>query len=324
VSSASFPSIIVNADNPGIERTARVIANGGLVAFPTETVYGLGANARDDRAVAQIFEAKNRPRFNPLIVHVPTMEDARRLAEFDDRAEEIANAFWPGPLSIVLPRRADAGLSFLVSAGLNTIALRVPDSELARELLTVAQCPIAAPSANRSGEVSPTTAEHVAQSLPEPGDKGPSLILDGGPCSVGLESTVVDLSEPMASLLRPGGITREDLACHLGTLVVADSDDTAPRSPGMMTRHYAPATPLRINATTAEPGEALLGFGDNANDAIYNLSPDGNLTEAAANLFAMLRDLDNGTHAGIAVAPIPKHGLGQAINDRLKRAAKKE
>ena len=324
MSAASFPSIIVNADDAGIHRTARVIADGGLVAFPTETVYGLGANARDDQAVAQIFEAKNRPRFNPLIVHVPTMEDARRLAEFDDRAEEIANAFWPGPLSIVLPRREDAGLSFLVSAGLNTIALRVPDSELARELLTVAQCPIAAPSANRSGEVSPTTAEHVAQSLPEPGDKGPSLILDGGPCSVGLESTVVDLSEPMASLLRPGGITREDLACHLGTLVVADNDDTAPRSPGMMTRHYAPATPLRINATTAEPGEALLGFGDNANDAIYNLSPDGNLTEAAANLFAMLRDLDNGTHAGIAVAPIPKHELGQAINDRLKRAAKKE
>ena len=321
--STAFPSIIVSADNAGIERTARVIAEGGLVAFPTETVYGLGANARDDHAVAQIFEAKNRPRFNPLIVHVPTMGDARRLAQFDDRAEEIANAFWPGPLSIVLQRRADAGLSFLVSAGLNTIALRIPDNELAKKLLTEAQCPIAAPSANRSGEVSPTTAEHVAQSLPEPGDKGPSLILDGGPCGVGLESTVIDLSEPMPSLLRPGGITREELAGYLGKLVVAGNDDTAPRSPGMMTRHYAPATPLRINAIAARADEALLGFGDNANEAIHNLSPDGNLTEAAANLFAMLRSLDNGAYAGIAVAPIPEHGLGQAINDRLKRAAKK-
>ena len=322
--STAFPSIIVSADNAGIERTARIIAEGGLVAFPTETVYGLGANARDDHAVAQIFEAKNRPQFNPLIVHVPTMGDARRLAQFDDRAEEIANAFWPGPLSIVLPRRVDAGLSFLVSAGLNTIALRMPDNELAKKLLTEAQCPIAAPSANKSGEVSPTTAEHVTQSFPEPGDKGPSLILDGGPCGVGLESTVIDLSEPVPSLLRPGGITREELAGYLGPLAVASNDDTAPRSPGMMTRHYAPATPLRINALAARPDEALLGFGDNANEAIHNLSPDGNLTEAAANLFAMLRSLDNGAYAGIAVVPIPEYGLGQAINDRLKRATKKD
>mgnify|MGYP001177380199 FL=1 len=304
-------------------RAAGIIAGGGLVAFPTETVYGLGANALDDKAVAQIFEVKNRPNFNPLIIHISSISDALRLAEFDDRAEKVANAFWPGPLSIVLPRRVDSKVSFLASAGLDTIALRMPANKVAQKLLAAAQCPIAAPSANRSGEVSPTMAEHVAQSFSESGNKGPSLILDGGPCCVGLESTVVDLSAETASLLRPGGITQEILADNLGTLALAGSDDNAPRSPGMMTRHYAPASSLRINATTAGPSEAFLGFGDNAEGAIHNLSPDSNLTEAAANLFAMIRDLDNGTYEGIAVASIPEYGLGQAINDRLKRAAKK-
>lgn len=312
---------IAPADKDSVSRAARALAAGELVAFPTETVYGLGADATNERAVAKIFAAKGRPRFNPLIVHVPDLAAARSIAEFNSRAEAVAKAFWPGPLSVVLPRRSGSGLSLLVSAGLDTVAIRIPGDDLARELLTAAGRPVAAPSANASGEVSPTAARHVAQSLPGPDDGGPGLILDAGPCGVGLESTVIDLSGGQPAILRPGGVTAEDLRVQLGALPMAGVDDAAPKSPGMLSRHYAPKTPLRMDATARQPDEALLGFGPDYADATVNLSPSANLTEAAANLFAMLRDLDGQAHTAIAVAPVPDHGLGAAINDRLRRAA---
>lgn len=300
---------------------AAILTQGGLVAFPTETVYGLGADARNDQAVASIFAAKNRPQFNPLIVHVRDLESAATYAEFDDRARALAALHWPGPLTMVLPRRADCGLSLLVSAGLDTVALRVPGHSTAQALLSAFDGPIAAPSANASGAVSPTRAEHVAQSL---GDKV-DLIIDDGPCAIGLESTVVDVSGETICVLRHGAVTLEDLNAEFGTVADATGDaDGATKSPGMLARHYATNQPLRLDAKSAAPNEAYLAFGDHAPTnaaATKNLSPSGDLTEAAANLFALLRALDQPQYAAIAVAPIPDRGLGRAINDRLRRAA---
>lgn len=297
-----------------IGEAGRLLRAGRLVAFPTETVYGLGADATDDSAVAAVFAAKDRPRFNPLIVHVGDIEAARSIVAFNERAEVLARAFWPGPLTLVLPRRTGSRLSLLVSAGLDSVAVRVPDHSVARALLDAAGRTVAAPSANASGRISPTTAAHVAESLGE----HVAMILDGGPCRVGLESTVVDLLCDTPVLLRPGGLSAEAVEAVIGPLAPPGSGPA--RSPGMQSRHYAPRLPLRLNAREPWPGEALLGFGPDSKQATLNLSLSGNLQEAAANLFAMLRDLDAGGHAGVAVNPIPETGLGEAINDRLRRA----
>jgi len=292
-----------------VTHAAELIRQGKLVAFPTETVYGLGCDATNDRAVAAVFEAKGRPQFNPLIVHVRDRNEAEIIGTFDGRARSLADRFWPGPLSLVLPRRAEGKVSLLATAGLDTVAVRAPAHPLARELLAAARVPIAAPSANRSGEVSPTRAEHVTVAA--------DMVLDGGPCRIGLESTVLDLTGAQPAILRPGAVTAEEIAALIGPLA---PPGTEIRSPGMLARHYATRLPLRLEAREARPGEALLGFGPAARTAL-NLSPEGDLVEAAANLFAMMRALDNPPHTGIAVMPIPSHGLGAAINDRLRRAA---
>lgn len=310
-------SRIAAATDSAIAEAAEHLRAGRLVAFPTETVYGLGGDATNDTAVAGIFEAKGRPRFNPLIVHVPDAGAAGVLVEMDGRAHRVADAFWPGPLTLVLPRRADCALSLLVSAGLDSVAVRVPAHPLAQRLLREARRPVAAPSANRSGAISPTRAEHVLESLGE----RVALILDGGPCLVGVESTVLDLTGPVPTILRPGGVTRDDLEAVLGPVAESTgADEQAPRSPGQLLSHYAPDRPVRLNAGGAESGEALLGFGGTP-QADADLSPAGDLKEAAANLFAMLRTLDRPPFTGIAVAPVPDTGLGRAINDRLTRAA---
>jgi len=308
---------ILSASDDAIGLAAAALAAGRLVAFPTETVYGLGGDATSDRAVAAIFEAKGRPSFNPLIAHVNSLEAAARLVEIGPDARALAERFWPGPLTLVLPRRPDSPISLLASAGLETVAVRVPAHPVALALLQAAGLPVAAPSANRSGAVSPTTARHVAQCL---GGRV-SLILDGGPCRVGVESTVLDLTGARPALLRPGGLAAEILEAALGRPLLRSTDSPdAPRSPGQLASHYAPAAPVRLNAETAGPGEVLLGFGP-AGDAALNLSAAGDLEEAAANLFAMLRALDRPGVGGVAVMPIPEHGLGLAINDRLRRAA---
>ena len=304
-----------------VSEAARLLRAGELVAFPTETVYGLGADATNDHAVAGIFAAKGRPRFNPLIVHVPDLATARALAVFDARAEQIAERFWPGPLSLVLPRARNCSVSLLASAGLETLAIRMPAHPLALALLRETGRPLAAPSANRSGRVSPTDAAHVLEEL---GGRI-AAVLDGGSAILGIESTVLDLSEATPTLLRPGAVTREDLAALIGPVVTPQSTDAAPRSPGMLESHYAPHLPLRLDVTEARPGEALLAFGpDAAPDGFAEmrwLSRSGDLTEAAANLFSSLRALDRPDFTGIAVMAIPERGLGVAINDRLRRAA---
>ncbi|MFP5468606.1 MAG: L-threonylcarbamoyladenylate synthase [Alphaproteobacteria bacterium] len=308
------------ANAMAIREAAALIRAGSLVAFPTETVYGLGADARNEHAVAAIFAAKGRPQFNPLIVHVRDLAAARELAEFDALSLQLAEHFWPGPFTLVLPRRAGCGLSLLVSAGLDTVALRVPAHPVAQNLLSEAGCPIAAPSANISGRISPTQAAHVAAEL---GDKV-AMILDGGACAAGLESTVVQVRDGKAFLLRPGSVTRAQIAAIAGTVETGADAPDAPQSPGQLASHYAPNLPLRLNAATAGPREAALAFGDNipvGAAKICNLSASGDLTEAAANLFAILRELDCDKFTGIAVAPVPTHGLGEAINDRLARAA---
>lgn len=317
----------MNADSPihemddaAISRAASLIQGGHLVTFATETVYGLGGDATNGKAVARIFSAKGRPSFNPLISHVATLEDVEKLAVFDTNAEKLAAAYWPGPLTLVLRKSADCPVSELTTAGLDTIAVRIPSSPSAKAFLQACGVPVAAPSANRSGFMSPTRAQHVQNSLPGPEDGGPAMILDGGACDVGLESTIIDVSTETPALLRPGGLAREDIEAITGPLAIAGSDDVAPKSPGMMSRHYAPRHPLRINAEQAEAGEAFLGFGEIAMDGYPNLSPTGDLIEAAANLFDILHALDNQDVDGIAVAPIPSKGLGLAINDRLKRA----
>ena len=311
--------LIRPASVEAVAEAAALLQAGRLVAFPTETVYGLGADAANDRAVAEIFAAKGRPRFNPLIVHLADAEAAEREALFCKQARDLAARFWPGPLTLVLPRRSDSRASLLCSAGLDSLALRVPNHALAQALLRAFGGPLAAPSANPSGRVSPTTAQHVASAL---GSRVAAL-LDGGPCRIGLESTVLDLSGPRPRLLRPGGLPQEDLEAILGPLARPDEDD-APRAPGMLASHYAPALPLRLDAQSVDGSEALLAFGaqplSGAAQSI-NLSPAGDLTEAAANLFAALHDLDRPAFSAIAVMPIPESGLGQAINDRLQRAA---
>ncbi|WP_095588353.1 L-threonylcarbamoyladenylate synthase [Actibacterium ureilyticum] len=310
---------ILGPDQGGIARAAGILCRGGLVAFPTETVYGLGADARDDRAVAGIFAAKNRPSFNPLIVHVPDLAAAERIAVFSDTARDLAQAFWPGALTLVLPLRADAGIAPLVSAGLDSIAIRVPAHPLARDLLRACGCPLAAPSANPSGRVSPTRANHVMAGLSGRID----AVLDGGAADVGVESTIIGLAGA-PRLLRPGGVPVEAIEACLGQPLNVDAPVTdTPNAPGQLESHYAPGAGVRLNVTQPDAGELWLGFGPDCAGATRNLSPAGDLTEAAANLFGMLRDLDDLATAGqgIAVAPVPDHGLGRAINDRLRRAA---
>ncbi len=312
---------LVTITDTTLAEAARLLREGQLVAFPTETVYGLGADATNDKAVAQIFAAKGRPAFNPLIVHVSDLESAETLARFTPAARDLAASFWPGPLTLVLPRLPDSGISALASAGLPTIAIRVPAHPIARRLLEAAGIPIAAPSANKSGHLSPTTPAHVAAEF----GAEIAMVLAGGRCAVGLESTVIDLTGKQAVLLRPGGITREESEAVIGPL--ADADPEGPvASPGMLAKHYAPGIALRMNVEIIMEGEAYLGFGPDSftgrnAPAQLNLSESGDLTEAAANLFVMLHELDRPHYAGIAVAPIPEIGLGLAINDRLSRAA---
>lgn len=306
-----------------IDDAARLIREGELVAFPTETVYGLGGDATNERAVAKIFEAKGRPQFNPLISHVLDAGEARRLVQWNDVADKLTARFWPGPLTLVLPRTKNSPIALLATAGLDTAAIRAPAHPMAQALIRAVGRPVAAPSANRSGAVSPTRAEHVAQSL---GDRV-KLILDGGPCEVGLESTVLDLTTATPTLLRPGGATREAIEAVIGPVALSNaipSGDAARKSPGQLDSHYAPARPVRLYATSVDGDEALLAFGPRplaGARQVLNLSPTGDLTEAAANLFAHLRALDRPANTRIAVMPIPQTGLGLAINDRLRRAA---
>jgi len=299
----------------GLARAAEILRAGGLVSFPTETVYGLGADATNDVAVARIFEAKGRPRFNPLIVHLPDLDAVSRYAFLDGEALRLARAFWPGPLTLVLPLKPDAGISPLVSAGLDTVAIRVPDHPLARALLRETGRPVAAPSANPSGRVSPTSADHVLDGL---GGRI-EAVLDGGPCAVGVESTIVGFG-PAPTLLRPGGLPAEAIEAAIGGPLAQHQPGDGINAPGQLRSHYAPRATMRLGVTTPAPGERLLGFGT-VEAAEINLSPAGDLVEAAANLFGALHALDAGGDAPIAVSPIPEHGLGRAINDRLRRAA---
>lgn len=309
-------------DAAALREAALAIRRGELVAFPTETVYGLGGDATNDRAVARIFEAKGRPRFNPLIVHVRDAGEARRHVVWSETAERLVAQFWPGALTLVLPRMADCRLSLLCSSGLETVAMRCPSHPVAQALLEQAERPLAAPSANASGAVSPTLAEHVGQSLGERID----IVLDGGACAIGVESTVLDLASSQPALLRPGGVPREAIESLIGPLAVTrpPSARQARRSPGLLASHYAPSQPVRLAAVGVGPDEALLAFGGDVPSGArvtLNLSPAGDLAEAAANLFAMLRQLDRPDVVRIAVMNVPEKGLGAAINDRLRRAA---
>jgi len=316
---------ILPAGSAAAAEAARVLAAGGLVAFPTETVYGLGADATNGQAVARLYEAKGRPAFNPLITHVTDLAAAQALARFDADAERLAAGLWPGPLTLVLPKAAACPVAELATAGLDSIAVRMPDHAVARAILTTFGKPVVAPSANRSGHVSPTTAEHVAADLSGRID----LIIDGGATPVGVESTIVAcLGEP--TLLRPGGMPRAAIERALGKTLVsapAPPPDEAPLAPGMLASHYAPRTRIRLHADRLEPGEALLAFGASLPEGAahskktLNLSDRGDLIEAAANLFSHLRALDAAGARAIAVMPVPHEGLGEAINDRLARAA---
>jgi L-threonylcarbamoyladenylate synthase len=318
---------ILRADAASVADAARVLAAGGLVAFPTETVYGLGADATNGRAVARLYEAKGRPAFNPLIAHVVDRAAALPLARFNADAERLAAAFWPGPLTLVLSKAAKCPVAELATAGLDTIAVRVPNHKVARDILNAFGKPVVAPSANRSGHVSPTKAEHVQADLSHRID----LIIDGGATPVGVESTIVAcLDKPV--LLRPGGVPRAMIERTLGqalgdTEADVSGDEDAPLAPGMLASHYAPRTPLRLNVSRVAPGETLLAFGpvrtegSDRTKKTLNLSTRGDLVEAAANLFSHLRALDAVGGSAIAVMPIPAGGLGEAINDRLARAA---
>ncbi|PWG16522.1 L-threonylcarbamoyladenylate synthase [Salibaculum griseiflavum] len=301
------------ADRSGLDRAAALLAAGGLVAIPTETVYGLAVDATDDAAVARLYQAKGRPSFNPLIVHVAGLDEARALVEMPPDAERLAEAFWPGALTLVLPLRPASGISPLVTAGLETLAVRVPAHPLAQGLLRRTG-PLAAPSANPSGQVSPTSAAHVLDGL----SGRIAAVVDGGPCAVGVESTIVGfLPDPV--LLRAGGLPVEALEACLGAPLPIGGEAGQPISPGQLASHYAPKGAVRLNATAAEPGETMLGFGDVAGD--LTLSASGDLVEAAASLFARLHEMNDMGADRIAVAPIPETGLGRAINDRLRRAA---
>jgi len=299
-----------------IAKAAGILREGGLVAFPTETVYGLGGDATQDSAVEKIYAAKGRPSFNPLIVHVGAREWVAGLAQPDGRFDKLARTFWPGPLTLVMHRRADAPISKIISAGRDTIAIRMPDHPVARDILAAAKRPLAAPSANRSGFMSPTEAAHVTSSLDAP----PALIIDGGKCRIGVESTVLDLTLHVPAILRPGSVTRDQIEAAIGPIALGADDPAAPKAPGQLASHYAPRLPLRLNAVEAGPGEVLVGFGPVK--GAFTLSAAGDLAEAAANLFAVLRQADNAAlYKSIAVAPIPNDGLGLALNDRLRRAS---
>jgi L-threonylcarbamoyladenylate synthase len=324
---AGLKTPILPAGEAAVAAAARILAEGGLVAFPTETVYGLGAAAANPAAVARIYQAKGRPAFNPLIAHVGDIAAARQIARFDGSALALAEAFWPGPLTLVLPKTRDCTVADLATAGLDTVAIRIPAHPVARQILRAFGGPVVAPSANVSGHVSPTTAAHVQSDLSGRID----LIVDGGAVDVGVESTIVGcFDEPM--LLRPGGVPRADIERVLGRALKqppaeADSDSAQPLAPGMLASHYAPRAKVRLHAIGVEPGEALLAFGLGAISGIdaaamvMNLSERGDLTEAATNLFGHLRALDARGARTIAVMPIPDEGLGEAINDRLRRAA---
>jgi L-threonylcarbamoyladenylate synthase len=318
---------ILPANEAAVAAAARCLADGGLVGFPTETVYGLGADARNAAAIARLYQAKGRPSFNPLIATVGNLEAARRIGRFDSTAAALAEAFWPGPLTLVLPRTSDCAVADLATAGLDTVAIRVPAHPVAQEILRAFGGPVVAPSANLSGHVSPTTAVHVHSDLAGRID----LIVDGGAVPVGVESTIVGCFEaPM--LLRPGGLPRGEIERVLGRKLMQPPNDPAgdtsqPLAPGMLAAHYAPRTPVRLNARSIEAGEALLAFGDDvvtgidATTVAMNLSMKGDVSEAAAHLFGYLRALDSQGARTIAVMPIPQEGLGEAINDRLRRAA---
>jgi len=310
---------VLKADKDAIAAAATCLSHGGLVAFPTETVYGLGANARHGEAIARLYAAKGRPAFNPLIAHVASRDAAHSLATFDAAGERLAAAFWPGPLTLVLPKRPDCTIADLALAGLDSVAVRVPAHPVARALLEALGGPVVAPSANRSGHISPTSAAHVLADLRGRID----MVIDGGSSAVGVESTIVAcLGEP--TLLRPGGLAREDIERVLGrALAVSAIADDAPLAPGMLASHYAPKTRLRLNAQTPRDGEAMLAFGKTIDFSgpTLNLSPRGDLIEAAANLFSHLRALDAAGAQTIAVMSVPQDGLGEAINDRLARAA---
>ncbi len=317
---------IVKPSPETISAAAEALRRGELVAFPTETVYGLGADATNARAVARVFEAKGRPRFNPLIAHVADLEAAERIAYFPAHARRLAEAFWPGPLTLVLRRRPAGKICDFVTVGLETIAVRVPGHPVALALLAAAGVPIAAPSANKSGHVSPTLAQHVLDDL---GDV-PAFILDGGPTTLGLESTILDAGEQEIVQLRAGALPAEEVERVLGVRILRASEAVdpstgeRPAAPGQLASHYAPRAPLRLGAASAMPDEALLAFGPGVADhdgPTFNLSPSGDLVEAAANLFAALRLLDAARPGAIAVMPIPDTGMGEAINDRLRRGA---
>ena len=313
-------SRLIAPNTDGISKAAISLKKGNLVAFPTETVYGLGANENQDEAVSKIFAAKSRPKCNPLIVHVFSAKLANDLAEFTPLAKKLAKTFWPGALTLILKKRSDCPISLLVSCGLDNIAIRVPSHPMALKLLIKSGIPIAAPSANKSGTVSPTKPGHVLKSWPKTATLGPEFVLDSGPCRIGIESTVVDVTTNKTSILRPGGITREQLENVIGPLPMSDSNSSGLKSPGMLTKHYAPNTPVRLNAKGPEPSGAYISFGREYEPSEYNLSQSGNLAEAASNLFAMLREIDERNFSSISIAPIPHKGLGLAINDRLQRA----
>ncbi|MDW8369951.1 MAG: L-threonylcarbamoyladenylate synthase [Geminicoccaceae bacterium] len=312
---------VVPAEEGAIAEAAALLRRGLLVAFPTETVYGLGADATDDRAVAALFRVKGRPAHNPLIVHVAEAAAAEPFAVFDERARALAERFWPGPLTLVLRQRPGSAITRSATAGLDTVAVRVPAHPVALALLRAVGRPVVAPSANPSGRVSPTRAEDVASEL----DRRVALVLDAGPCTIGVESTVVDLSRPdRAVLLRPGGLPRSELEAILGPLAGAEPGEARPRSPGRLASHYAPRLPVRLDARAVAPDEALLAFGEDAPEgalATFNLSRSGDLREAARNLYAMLRAADRSGARAIAVVPIPAEAIGEAIRDRLARAA---
>ena len=311
---ASSETEALTAAPEAIARAAELLTAGQLVAFPTETVYGLGADATNGAAVAAIYATKGRPSFNPLIAHVADVRAARRLVQWNDWAEAMATAFWPGPLTLVLPLRPDHNVSPLVTAGLDTLAVRVPAKACARELLAAVGRPVAAPSANPSGRISPTTADHVRAGL---GGKI-AAILDDGPCGVGVESTILGLAGAAPILLRPGGLAAEDIEHALGCTLMTRAEADPLTAPGQLMSHYAPNASVRLEAQDFSPDEVSLGFGPG--DFDLNLSPSGDLNEAAANLFGHLHHLD-ALDRPIAVAPVPERGLGIAINDRLRRAA---
>ena len=312
--------MLTDFNHQSLLAAAKALRDGKLVSFPTETVYGLGADATNDDAVAAIYKAKGRPSFNPLIAHVPDFETAQHYADFDDLSTKLAAIFWPGPLTIIRPIKDNSKISPLVTAGLPTLALRVPAPEKARALLAQTGRPVAAPSANLSGRISPTKADHVAASL----DDDCAYILDDGPCQDGLESTIIAPDGNQIVILRPGPVTAEMLKEAMPDSVIItkeEANDSTPSSPGQMSSHYAPTKPVRLHATAKQADEVYIGFGEYGKTEPLNLSPDGNLIEAASNLFAYLHEADKIKGAVIAVAPLPETGIGKAITDRLLRAA---